>query len=340
MALESYKLSKSISSSNPRHEMYNRKKHQIKYLYDLAMDRVDDAMLNGKCFVKSPRIFYEKNRDSFHYRVTVEVIEKEDYFIPGDYLEFNNETWLCLESKDFHGLYCSGTFQKCNWLLKWQDKNTGEICEYWCIDENATQYNSGEMTNKSMVFKVGSVQHVLTLPYDERTVLIESPMRFFLDRNPINPTAYRVTQNDNTPYNYNGKGLCRITVMQDEMDNSTDRPDLGVCDYVDPEFFYKPQGQYKTEIVSSGVKIKSGGSSKIFSARFTNENANSENITPVWDITCDFEDRLNIEKTNSEIKISVDDDSLIGSSFILILSDQNNIYPKISKEIFIEGLFS
>lgn len=329
-----------LSSSNPRTEMHNRKKKQIDYLYDLAMDRIDGALLNGRPFIKSPRMFYEKNRDNFHYRVTVEVIEKEDYFIPGDYLWYNEETWLCIESKEFHGMYCHGTFQKCNWLLKWQDKYTGKIHEYWCIDENATQYNSGEMTNKSMVFRMGSTQHILTLPYDEHTVLIETPMRFFLDRNPIHPTSYQVTQNDNTPYNYKGKGLCRISVMQCETDNETDRPDLGICDYIDPENFRHPKGIKTTEIISEDFKVKSGGSASIFYSIFKEKENTDVTARPQWNIRCDFSDKLNVEEIGTELSISIDDDLLIGSSFMLDLTDESGKYPIATKEILITSIYS
>lgn len=329
-----------ITSSNPIQEMHRRKEHQINYLYDLAMDRIEGALLNGKPFVKSPRMFYEKNRDNFHYRATVEVIEPEDYFVPGDYLQYNEETWLCIESKEFHGMYCSGTFQKCNWLLKWQDKYTGKIHEYWCIDENATQYNSGEMTNKSMVFRMGSTQHILTLPYDEHTVLIETPMRFFLDRNPIHPTSYQVTQNDNTPYNYKGKGLCRISVFQCETDNDTDRPDLGICDYIDPEKFRRPKGKFTTEIIAADYIVRSGGSSRTIGAEFKKNGEIMDDIIPIWNVRSDFTDRLKIQEVDNLLKISVDDDSLVGSLFTVELSEETGEYPTAFKEFSIVSIYS
>ena len=80
--------------------------------------------------------------------------------------------------------------------------------EYPCTDINATQYNSGEQSNKQ--FTVGSSQHMLTLPCDENTVGLSSPQRFFLDKNKESPTSFIITQNDSTSYNYGKKGLVKL----------------------------------------------------------------------------------------------------------------------------------
>lgn len=341
MSLDSYKMSRRYSYSDPRKEMMRRKEIQINRLYDMAMDREDDALLNGQPFKKSPRIFDEKNRDSFHYRVIVETIDKEDWFSPGDYLQLNNETWLCIEVKNFHGLYCKGTFQKCNWLLKWQDKYTRKVHEYWCFDENSTQYNSGEANNKSMVFRMGSAQHILMLPCDENTILIESPQRFFLDRNPINPTPYKVSQNDNSPYAYGKKGLCIITVVQDQINRATDRIDLGICDYIEDECTNDTHFSLVSDIISAeGFSIKSGGSARTLEPLFLNNNSEDTAATPVWEIDCEFKEKLSINETGNTIRISIDDDHFVGYSFFINLQDKQKKYPKCQKEISIVSLYS
>lgn len=107
----------------------------------------------------------------------------------------DDEYLLCTESFNVDGVHWKGKFSLCNWMLKWQNKN-GDILEYPCVDINSTQYNSGEQASSKMT--IGSSQHMATLPYDENTIAIKSPQRFFLDRDTETPTSFIVTQNDNT----------------------------------------------------------------------------------------------------------------------------------------------
>jgi hypothetical protein len=116
----------------------------------------------------------------------------------------SDEYLICTESFNINDIHWQGKFTLCNWILKWQNKN-GDILEYPCYDTNATQYNSGEQSNR--VFTIGSSQHLVILPYDENTVILKYPQRFFLDRDFEHPTSYMVTQNDSTSYNYGNKGI-------------------------------------------------------------------------------------------------------------------------------------
>ena len=74
---------------------------------------------------------------------------------------------------------------------------------------------------------------MITLPCDENTIALSTPKRFILDKNKINPTAFIVTQNDNTSYNYGKRGLVRVTLYEHVFNPHTDRADLGICDYID-----------------------------------------------------------------------------------------------------------
>ena len=102
MHLTSYKLTREFSSSNPRSEL-----SQINDLYNFAADREDDVILNGKPFLKSPRIFDHKFIDTFHHKIIVETILDSDWMECGDYLEYDNMTWLCLNSFSFYNFCLS-----------------------------------------------------------------------------------------------------------------------------------------------------------------------------------------------------------------------------------------
>ena len=147
----------------------------------------------------------------------------------GDYIydEKEDTYWICTEYYNINDIHHEGKLTQCNWYLRWQRKD-GTIVEYPCQDLNSTQYNSGESGNATIT--LGSAQHMETVQANEDTLALASPQRFYVSRNYTIP--FVVTQNDSTAYNYGNKGICRITVTQD-VNRDVDRPDLGICDYIE-----------------------------------------------------------------------------------------------------------
>ena len=250
--------------------------------------------------------------------------------VVGDMLYDSNddEYLLCTESFNVDGVHWKGKFSLCNWILKWQNKY-GDILEYPCVDINSTQYNSGEQASAKMT--IGSSQHMATLPYDENTIAIKSPQRFFLDRDTETPTSFIVTQNDNTSMFFGKKGLVKITMLECERNNDTDRPDLGVCDYFEKDEL-KTNNADEKKVIRSVISyktttIKSGGSKQKFVGTFVDENGEEiDGISTNWEIICDFADSLIVDEEGNSLTIGVDDDSLIDEEFKLTLSDESGNY--------------
>ncbi len=261
-----------------------------------------------------------------------------------------DEYLICTEAFDIDGMHYKGKFTLCNWILKWQKKD-GTILEYPCHDINSTQYNSGEQSNRNFV--IGSSQHMLTLPCDENTVELSTPQRFYLDKATVNPTSFIVTQNDTTSYNYGKKGLVKVTVYEYPNNSATDRPDLGICDYID----VANQNTSETEIVQTmsvnsnralkavidynTTVIKSGGDSQIFIGKFYDEKGNEvQDAIPHWTVVCPFFDKLIVKELDNGLSIGIDDDTYIDEEFKITLSDENkdsNVTPS-SLLIRIESL--
>lgn len=259
--------------------------------------------------------------------------------IVGDviYDKKEDQYFICTESFNIDDIHFKGKLNLCNWILKWQNKD-GEILEYPCYDMNSTQYNSGEQSNRN--FTIESSQHMITLPYDENTVELSSPQRFYLDKATINPTTFIVTQNDTTSHNYGKKGLVKITVYAHPNNPDTDRPDLGICDYIDMRAGSKSAKTsedknrckaYKTIIEYDTAVIKSGGDSQVFVGKFYDNMENEvTDIVPQWTIACDFLDKLQVKEIGNSLSIGIDDDAYIDEKFKLICSDKNidsNISP-------------
>ncbi len=249
--------------------------------------------------------------------------------IVGDIIYDKNEEQylICTEAFNINNIHYKGKFTLCNWILKWQKKD-GTVLEYPCYDMNSTQYNSGEQSNRN--FTIGSSQHMITLPSDENTVALSSPQRFYLDKNMDNPTSFIVTQNDNTSHNYGKKGLVKLTVFESQNNPKTDRPDLGICDYIDINAEYANEDiccckVSKAVIEHNTTVIKSGGDSQIFVAKFYDEKENEiKDIVPHWTIVCDFSKVLQVKEFDNCLSIGIDDDLYIDEEFKLICSDNNN----------------
>ena len=331
MSLESYKLSRQYSYSNPRKEMLREKELQVHSLYEMAMDREDDTLLNGNVFTKSPRIFDRKFVDTVHHKITVETIHKDDWIECGDYLEYDGMIWLCMNSYSFHKLYCRATFMSCDWQIYWVN-DKGEIKSQYVIDQNSTQYNSGEFGNSLMT--LGTSQHMLKMQCNEDTVLFDSPQRFAIDRNIKKPTCYKVTQNDTSSYNY-GKGLCCVTVSEIQLNRDTDKliplPDgtqVWICDYTSP-FITLPSPPLDEapdiKISITGNPIVRIGFKRTYTAVISINNGYEidwDDTSYEWNIESSFLINKNID--GNKIEVLVNDETLIEESFLLQVIDKNN----------------
>ena len=285
--------------------------------------------------------FYDRKYSAAN-GVTVKFHAPFDYpILVGDivYDADADEYFICTEVFNIDDIQWQGKFTLCNWTLKWQNKH-GDILEYPCYDINSTQYNSGEMSNAQ--FTIGSSQHMITLPYDENTVVLKTPQRFFLDRDAENPTSFIVTQNDTTSYAYGKKGLVKVTLMECATNNETDRIDLGICDYVEKDDV-KTDNADKVFVSKSVISydsdvIKSGGNMKTFTGKFFDRNGSViDGVEPLWHIICDFKDALQIEESDNTISIGIDDDAYVDEDFRLVLSDMEGNYSS-SLIIRIESL--
>ncbi len=323
MAYESYKLSLP-SSTSERNRMLSEKERQIRFLYDQAMDREDDVLLNGKLFTESPRIFDRKFVDTIHHKITVETILDKDWIECGDYLEYDNMIWLCLNSYSFHKLYCRATFMSCDWKIYWIDEN-GELKSQYVVDQNSTQYNSGETGNSTMT--LGSAQHMLKMQCNKNTILLDSPMRFAIDKNIKKPTCYKVTQNDNSAYNY-GKGLCCVTVTETQFNSETDKlvtldngENVWICNYVEHPLPPSPSNPDETTdltaVISGNTNLRNSYR-RTYTVTFTNKNGDSidwQEVNYHWNIVSDFDVKQTVN--DNKITVSVNDANLIGGSFLV-----------------------
>lgn len=263
--------------------------------------------------------FYDRKYSSANGNMKSFLTHNNDKIEVGDYIydEEENTYWICTESFHVDNIHYEGKFTQCNWVLRWQ-RPDGTILEYPCLDLNSTQYNSGESGNNTL--KLGSAQHMEKVQANSDTISLASPQRFYVSRD--NSIPYVITQNDTTASNY-GKGICNITVTQDVRREDKDRPDLGICDYIDPSSPHPPTPQPPDEttdlrcVISGNTNLKNGYR-RSYTATFmdTDENAvDWQSVDYQWNIKSDFDVKQTI--TDNKITISVNDENLIGGSFLV-----------------------
>ena len=262
-------------------------------------------------FVKQPLKLYDRKYSSANgFTAKFETLWNK--FIPiGTILYDTNEKlyYICTESFDKDSTLNNGKLTRCNNFLKWQNE-IGKIYEYPVFDINSTQYNSGVDGNKIMT--LGSTQHMLSITADDNTISLRHDKRFFIDRNKVDPTVFKLTQNDTTVLNYD-KGIIHLTVTEDQYNPDTDNIEEWLCDY------NKPVSPNNIEIAYAGnPSIRVGGSYKTFTANI---------LMPVtWNIVTipDVQSCITLTPVTGENKCKIkcsQNENVIGKSFVLKCDD-------------------
>ena len=335
---DNFKLRTTLDGANSREAKINDARHI------LALEFTNDPSYCDSMYRWIPgvnshigdridiRLFGRKYSSANGYttQFEVQVDDKPDI---GDYYfeQELNQYWICTELHNVNHIHVGGKLTMCNWFLKWQN-DMGEVIEYPCNDINSTQYNSGEAGDKTMT--LGSAQHMATVQATPDTIDIRSPQRFFVSRDYSIP--FRVTQNDTVSNNY-GNGLCKITLTQDQLNLEVDRPDLGLCDYKEPTPL-PPEPDETTDLsaVISGKSNLINGFSRTYSVEFKDSNGDiKQDVDFTWNVESDFDVQQKVN--GNEIELSVDDKSLIGSSFILQVCVQDKVLSEF--EITITSLY-
>lgn len=250
----------------------------------------------------------------------------------GDYVNYRGETWIVISRINIvDDAYKSCQIYLCNWTLKFQSPD-GTILSYPCIDETTQRVGEKETD----VITLGDGVHVLTLPYDESTVLLRDSQRFMLDKHPTAPNVFKVTQNNTTTHNYGNKGLVKITVKQDELRSSeVDRVDLGICNYFEPTTTptIPPESEKYSFITcsNSSNQVTIGASARTLTPTFYRDDVEVTDVVAIW--TYVFPLGLENQFTKAEVagtnKVKIgakDNTNLIGKTVVATVKDESGDY--------------
>lgn len=268
----------------------------------------------------------------------------------GMYVKYKNRYWIIVGLVDDNTMYEKAIMVLCNYLLTWlNDEN--KVVQRWINASSASQYNNGETSTQ--FFFVRSDQLLIITPNDDECILLGSGRRFIIDgrckvyekklnnvldcdiSNPV--ITYKLTRSDSILFDYQDSGHYEFLAYQDEQ-----HEDDGYY-MIDGKGYWlcgKPVIENKTSVLSSTIEcdsleIYNGIDTGIFTAKFFDENGNSVEVNPCWNINCDFIEQLDIEYVDNSIYISANNKKLINKSFELSLNAEG--YETVSKTITIRA---
>lgn len=256
----------------------------------------------------------------------------------GDYIYFEDEYWIVDGRPGNNKIYEKAILKECQYKLRWQ-KDNGEIIDRWVNLTSASKYDVGETGNN--IIMLTSNNYTIVIPYDEDSITLDGK-RVFIDMSPNPKKVFKITRNDDVLF-IHGKhgGTLSLIADKTELNTAVDRPDLRLCDYITtnttPLLPLDETTVLKANI--NGNQNLKVGFSRTYTVTFANLDGNNidwNNVNFTWEVISDFDVKQEIN--NNKIQLSVNDDSLIGESFLLQikLQDDNSIVAK-SDIYIVEG---
>lgn len=169
----------------------------------------------------------------------------------GQYVKYDGAFWMVSALPDNNRIYEKAVLWKCLHSVRFISPVTWKIVEYPVYSTNSTQYGTGEAEKTQLA--VGADQHLIYVPYNQETIMLDTQTRFLMDKNRVNPSAYRITRVDPISYAVGDErmedGLIQWAVLEDQFNPATDNAELMVADY------YAPISGGSEEIGGDGAKI-------------------------------------------------------------------------------------
>lgn len=235
----------------------------------------------------------------------------------GMYIFFENRYWLITGYPSSNKSYEKATVKLCQYKVKWQNSD-GTIVERWASTQSSSKYDDGLKDSNTMTLTSDSI--MLLLPNDDESLTLDGKRIFIDKKNPPNK-VYLVSRADSVLYDYgedHGGMFCFIT-EKTELNDSTDRPDLGICDYISPT---TPEEDDKTTILSSAITGTISGNKNLkigFERTYTASLVDKEGNAVEWSDdfswnVISFVD-VGVKTDGNKIKVLVENDDFVDEKF-------------------------
>ena len=256
--------------------------------------------------------------------------------LAGDYVEWADSMWLVLNADCDDEVYTDGNLRQCQHRIYWQ-KADGTIVSRFAYTENASAYNNGETGNNTITLE--SNQFMVYIPYDKETAELDNGKRIHMSRSNAKCKPYELTRPDDVTYGFGEKGVLNIIFTQTQYNQDKDKlitledgTQAWICGYIDstptPPQPSTPDETAVLNATITGNKNLKIGFSRTYTATISDANGNAidwDDTLYGWNVVSDFAVEQNIDE--NKIKLFIDDDSLIGESFLLqvVKLDDNTV---------------
>lgn len=259
----------------------------------------------------------------------------------GDYIFFEDEYWIVDGRPGNNKIYEKATIKECQYKLRWQ-KNDGTVIERWADLTSASKYDVGEVSNKTIILT--SNNFTVVIPYDKDSLTIDGK-RVFIDTADVPQKVFKITRTNDVLFLHGSHGgTLSLIADKTELNTDTDRPDLGLCDYILP---ITPTPSIPSEETSDLIATISGdtnlkiGFPRTYTVTFADKDGNDVDWNDVnfsWNIVVDFDSGLIQRNINGDkVKLLVDDEALIDKTFTLQIIADDTILAEL--KIVIVSLF-
>ena len=238
----------------------------------------------------------------------------------GNYIFFEDEYWLIDGRPGNNGEYEKAVLKECQYKIKWQ-KDDGTIIERWANFTSASKYDIGESGNSTII--LSSNNFTILIPHDADGLTIDGK-RIFVDTSEIPKKVFKITRNDDVLFLHgNHGGTLSLIADKTEFNPNKDNQELRICDYIDPSSPLPPTLSEPNEttdlrcVISGNTNLKNGYK-RPYIVKFTDKNKNDISWRDVdfkWNIVGDL--GLVVNSYENKIDLLVDNEDLIGSSFLL-----------------------
>ena len=186
-----------------------------------------DILIYDKAIGTEPQqvraIVQQKTSDVYNSTTVRQILCNIGILRCGQYVKHDGAFWLVSSLPDNNRIYEKAVLWKCKYSIRFVSPLTGEIVEYPVYSTNSTQYGTGEAGKTQMT--VGEDQHLIYLPYNEETIMLDTQTRFLMDKNKVDPTAYRITRVDPISYAVGDEraedGLIQWAVLEDQFNSKS-----------------------------------------------------------------------------------------------------------------------
>ena len=249
----------------------------------------------------------------------------------GMYIFFENRYWLITGYPSNNKSYEKAVMQLCQYKLRWQNAK-GEIIERYIALSSASKYDIGETGNSTIVLTSDNL--TLLFPNDEESLNVYGK-RVFIDKRTPPEKVYKITRSDDVLYDFGEHGgVLAFIADKTELNTTTDRQDLGICDYMEvsdeteedpttPPENPDEMTDLRVAITFKGSQeLKIGGTTKTLTGSFVDSDGNVTTDIGVWEVITIDEllPYLEYTITDNTLKIKVLDTDLIDSKVRIMFS--------------------